>query len=71
MSYDSDMFFPAMARCDRCGQFMKRGLFNWSDHLEVCRGKLKRIKPEEQRRTLYVGPKMYKLLNEAADEYFK
>jgi len=37
---DEEIYFPAMSRCDRCGRFVKRGLWNWINHeLDECPGK--------------------------------
>ena len=37
----TEVYWAPMGRCDRCGQFMKRGLMNWADHSMVCKGKPK------------------------------
>jgi len=63
-------FWPAMVRCDRCGQFMKRGLISWVDHLEICRGKSK-PPPDPQLRLWYVPPSLHKALEKASKEYFE
>jgi len=66
-------FWPAMSRCEQCGQFMKRGLMNWADHLEVCRGKSKYRPPvkQYQPRQIFMTQAGIKALEEASEAYFE
>ena len=70
---NEEIFWAPMARCDRCGQFMKRGLMNWAAHLDVCKGKKPIIEStiEPGIRVVYVGPEIYDTIMKAQDEYFE
>ncbi len=68
----SEIYFPDMGRCERCGQFMKRGLFNWGKHLEVCKGKSREQKNwDRYHHHLLVGPKTKEAFDKAVEDYLK
>lgn len=67
-----ETYWAPMGRCDQCGQFTKRGLFNVGGHLMVCKGKPKPVKPLPMgyRQPMFVGPETRKAIDEAFEHYW-
>ena len=66
----TEVYWAPMGRCERCGQFMKRGLMNLGNHLEVCKGKLPQHGVPAPR-IWYMPPGAKAMLDKAAEEYFE
>jgi len=71
--FNEETYWAPMGRCDRCGQFMKRGIFNWAEHLDVCKGKSREQKNWDGYHNYLrcVGPKVHEALCKAYVEYFQ
>jgi len=69
--------FAPVQRCDRCGRFVRRGLWSWVTHeTEECpvKAKPKPVTQVDFRHSWYfppMGPKCKEALEEALDGYFE